>query len=146
MTVGWQPHKCPAFPLEVGSTNSLSSLLGTSSKVPPYESWESLTSQVFGTTSYFLRLPVFIVSAGTQGFCSFPSPNIRSCSPLPPTALPPCPYSLPSPSLTPSSLVIAFFSLPSGTEAYFLGHFSLLSLLNSVDYILCILYVFFLFL
>jgi hypothetical protein len=40
-------------------------------------------------------------------------------------------------SLPPSSLVIAFFSLPSGTEASSLEHFSLLTFLSSVD---CILY------
>jgi hypothetical protein len=37
--------------------------------------------------------------------------------------------------------VIAFFSVPSGTEPSSLGHFSLLSLLNSVNSILYILYV-----
>jgi hypothetical protein len=36
--------------------------------------------------------------------------------------------------------VPVFFSLPSGTEASLLGHFSLLSFLNSVDCILGILY------
>jgi hypothetical protein len=39
---------CPVFLLEVGSISSLSLLSGISSKVPPYESWESLTSQVSG--------------------------------------------------------------------------------------------------
>ena len=52
-------------------------------------------------------------------------------------------HSLPSSSLPPFLLVIAFFSLPSGTEASSLGHFSLLSLLNSVDCILCTLNGFF---
>jgi hypothetical protein len=37
--------------------------------------------------------------------------------------------------------VIAFFSLPSGTEVSSLGHFSLLSFLSSVDCILVILHV-----
>ena len=67
VTVGWQPHSstwCPVFLLGVYSTSSLSPLLGISSKVPPFESWESLTSQVSGAfysileTSYFLSLPI----------------------------------------------------------------------------------------
>jgi hypothetical protein len=61
---------------------------------------------------------------------------------FPPNSLPPSPSFLP-----PSSLMIAFFSPPGGTEASLFGHFSLLSLLNSVDYILCMfffLYFFFL--
>jgi hypothetical protein len=37
--------------------------------------------------------------------------------------------------------VIALFSLPSGTEASSLGHFSLLNFLSSVDCILGIIYV-----
>jgi hypothetical protein len=41
--------------------------------------------------------------------------------------------------------MIPFFSLLSGTEVSLLGHFSLLSLLNSVDCILCILYAFWFF-
>jgi hypothetical protein len=41
-------------------------------------------------TSYFLRLPVSILSAGPQGFSPFPSPNTRSGSPLLP--LPPPEY------------------------------------------------------
>jgi hypothetical protein len=53
----------------VGSISSLSLLLGISSKVPPCESWESFTSQISGAfwgealTSYFLRFPVYILSA-----------------------------------------------------------------------------------
>jgi hypothetical protein len=43
-------------------------------------------------------------------------------------------------SLLPSPLVIAFFSLPSGTEASSLGPFSLLNFLSSVECILGILY------
>jgi hypothetical protein len=61
----------PVFLLEVGSINSLSLPSGISSKVPPYESWKSLTSQVSGAfwggsppTSYFLRFSVYILSAG----------------------------------------------------------------------------------
>ena len=60
---------CPVFLLEVGFISLLSLLLGTASKVPPFGSWESLTSQISGafwrgpTTSY---LPVSILSAGPQ--------------------------------------------------------------------------------
>ena len=84
---------CPVFLLEVGSTNSLSPLLAITSRVSPFEFSESLTSQVSGTfwrvppTSYLLRLPVFILSAGLQGFSPFPSPNTRSGSLLPPLPL-----------------------------------------------------------
>ena len=51
LTVGWQPHLstwCPVSPLEEDSTSSLSPLQGISSRVPPFESWESFTSQVCG--------------------------------------------------------------------------------------------------
>ena len=78
---------------------------------------------------YFLRLPVSILSAGPQGFSPFPLPNTRSGSLYP--QLPPTPSTFPHKSLPPSPLVIAFFFLPSGTEASSLGHFSMLSLLNS---------------
>jgi hypothetical protein len=70
---------CPVFLLEVGSISSLSLLFGISSKLPPCESWESLTSQVSGAfwrvppTSYFLKLPVYSLSAGPQDFSPFPS-------------------------------------------------------------------------
>ena len=68
----------------MGSLSSLSLLSGISSKVPPFESWESLTSQVSGAfwgippTSYFLRLPVYILSAGPQGFSPFPYSAIKN--------------------------------------------------------------------
>jgi hypothetical protein len=96
---------CPVFLLEVGSIRSLSLLLGISSKVPPFESWESLTSQVIGAfwmvspTSYLPRFPVSILSAGPQGFSPFPSPNSRSGSSLLPA---PQPLSPPVPPLLPS--------------------------------------------
>ena len=122
---------------------------GDSFNVPPFESWESLTSQVSGAfwkvppTSYLLRLPVSILSAGPQGFSPFSSPNTRSGSRLPLTSPP---FSTCPPrslhSRLPPPLVIAFFFLPSGTDASSIGHFSLLSFLSSVDSILGILYDF----
>jgi hypothetical protein len=124
---------CPVFLLEVVSITSLSLLSDISSKVPHFDSWESLTSQVLGAfwtvppTSYFLRLPVSILSVGPRSFSPFPSPNTRSASPL---------LLTPHPIHFPSALVIAFFSLPSRAEVSSLGHFSLLSLLSllsSVD-------------
>jgi hypothetical protein len=64
------------------------------------------------TTSYFLRLPVYILSAGPQGFSPFPSTNTRSGSPIPHTSPhPPCPLSILGSSFPTSSLVIAFLSL-----------------------------------
>ena len=84
---------------------------------------------------YLPRLPVAILSAGPQGFSPFPSHNTRSGSPL---ASHPHPFTVLS-QAPPSQLVIAFFSLPSGTEASSLGPFSLLTFLSSVDCILGIL-------
>ena len=94
-----------SFPLSPGSLLSHRSLGGSSN----------------------LRFSVYILSAGPQGFSPFSSPNTRSGYPLP---FPPPTF--PPRSLPPSSLVIAFFSFPSGTEVSSVGHFSLLSLLNSV--------------
>jgi hypothetical protein len=139
----------PVFLLEVGSISSLSLLLNISSNVPPFESRESLTSQVSGT---FWRLtlpnllspkvacfPSFCWHSVLQSF-SLTQYQIRFHSP--PPFPPPRPLSLTCPSLPPSPLMIAFFSLPSGTEASSLGHFSLLTFMSSVDYILNILYFF----
>jgi hypothetical protein len=106
---------CPVFLLEVGSISSLSPLLGISSKVPPFESWDTLTSQVSGAfcggwsgvgRSYFLRLPVYILSAGPPGFSPFPSHNTRSGTLLsyPTSAIPPPP---------PRSLPLSGPSLPT---------------------------------
>jgi hypothetical protein len=134
---------CPLFLVEVGSVSSLSLLSGISSKIPLCEFWDSLTSQVSGvlwmvpTTSYFLRLPVYILSAGPQGFSRFPSPSTRSGTPHSHS------HSLPSPSLLPT--YDCCLLSPKCDWAYSLGYFSLLSLLNSVDCILCILYVLFCF-
>jgi hypothetical protein len=135
---------CTIFLLEVGSTGFLSLLLDISSKVPIHSLCVLGVSNLRGLwcipggspkPPYFLRLPVSILSAGPQVFSPFLSPNIRSGSNAPfspvyfPSQVPP---SLP-PSLPPSPFVIAFFSLPSGTEASSLGHFSLLTFLSSVN-------------
>jgi hypothetical protein len=99
---------CSVLVLDLGFVSSLFLLSGISSKVPPYETWESFTSQVSGAfwwvplTSYFRRLPVCILSAGLQGFSPFSSLNTRSGSPPPDTHCHhhhPCPLSLPSPSI-----------------------------------------------
>jgi hypothetical protein len=93
---------CTIF-LLVGCISSISILSGTSYKVPPFESWECLISQVPGViwsvppTSYLQRFPVSNLSAGPQSFSPFPSLNTRSGSPL--TLL--IPLSLPGPSLLP---------------------------------------------
>jgi hypothetical protein len=116
MTVGCPSSLiwCPVFLLEVGSLTSLSLLLGISSKVPPFESWETLTSQVSGAFcrvppySYFPRLHVSILSAGPPGFSNFPSPNTKSGSTLPPPF--PHPLSLSGRSLPP---YMWFLSSPS---------------------------------
>ena len=84
-------------------------------------------------------LPVSILSA-CQGFSHFLSPNARSGFTLTSPLFPP--FTFPPKSLPPSPLVIAFFSLSSGTEASLLGHFSLFTFLSSMYYILGIVYIF----
>jgi hypothetical protein len=139
---------CPVFLLEVGSISSLSYCqafylrshpLIPESLLPPRSLVHSGGSP---QAPYFLWLPVSILSAGPQRFSPFPSPNTRSGSPLPPP--PHAPFTFSSRSHPPSPLVIAFFSLPSGTEASSLEHFSFFTFLSSVDCILGILYLFWL--
>ena len=97
LTVGWQLHPstwCHVFLLEVDSTSCLSLILGISSKVPPFESWESLTSQVSRGFSYLLPPEVEFLSVDPHSstlvlsipdhVSLFPFP-----SPLPPSSLPP---------------------------------------------------------
>jgi hypothetical protein len=88
----------------------------------------------------FPEVAIYILSADPQGFSSFPLSNTRSGFPLPLDCPPPSTF--PLRSLSPSQLVIAFFSLPSGTELSSFGHFSLLSFVRSVNCIWCILYFF----
>jgi hypothetical protein len=90
---------CPVFLLEVGSINSLFPLSGISSKVLPFEFWESFTSQVSGAfwrvppTSYLPSLPVYILSVGPQA-------SVLFSHPIPDQV----PLSLPSPALFPSQV------------------------------------------
>jgi hypothetical protein len=138
--------------MEVGSINSFLPTVGHFIKDPPYESWDSLTSQVSGAfwenpppNLQFPEVACLHSFWWLSGFQSFSLTQYQIRFPLSPT-VPPPPHThpLPSSSLTPSPLVIAFFiPLPSETEASSLGPFSLLSLFNSVDCILCILYKFF---
>jgi hypothetical protein len=110
----------------------------------PLSRWESLTLQVSGTfwrvppASYFPSLPLSILSVGPQGFSSFldPIPNHVPFFPFPPHS----PF--PPRSLSPSLLLIAFFSLPSSTEVSLLGPFSLLTFLSPMHCIVGILYFF----
>ena len=126
------------------STSSLSPLYGISSKVPALSSQSFTLSglwYILGSppTSYLLRLPVFILSAGPQGFIPIPPsipnhvPFFPSMSPFLPTQIPPTPTPTPAP-------VIAFFSLPHGIVASSLRPFGLLAFLSCVDCILGILY------
>ena len=106
---GWHPSSSfdAVFLLEVGSISSFSLLSDISFMLPPFEFWESLTSQVSGTfwrvppTSYLLRLLISVLSTGSQSFSPFSSLNTRSGSPLPPTPSMPCLLSLPELSLPP---------------------------------------------
>jgi hypothetical protein len=133
--------------LEVGSISSLFLLSGISFKVSPFVSRESLTSQVSGT---FWRVPQPSISQG----CLFPffllalrasvlfPHKITDQIPLFPLIPPPIHF--PPRSLPPSPLVIAFFSLTSGTKASSLGHFSLLNfwVLWIVSWVFCIFLLF----
>jgi hypothetical protein len=108
---------CPVFLLEVGSISSLFLLSDISSKVPFFESWESLTLQVSGE---FWRIPrpqppiswgclfLFFLLA-FRASVLFPHPISDQ------VAL--SPSSLPSPIPHHSPLLIAFFYLPNRTEA-----------------------------
>ena len=141
----------PVFLLQVGSISSLSLLSGISSTVPPFESWQSLTSQFSGAfwkispTSYLLRLSVFILSAGLRASFLLPRsipdqvPLSFTLHPLDTNTFPPRCF----PFFPPSPLVVAFFSLPSGTEASSLGHFSLLASVSFFKYLMFLLYRFF---
>ena len=86
---------CPVFLLEVGSISSLSLLLGISSKVPPFESWESFTSQVSGTL-WGCLFPFFLLALRASVVFPHPIPDHVPLSP------PPTPSTLlPGPSLPP---------------------------------------------
>jgi hypothetical protein len=125
---------CHFFLLGVGSISSPFLLLSVLSMVPPYESWESLTFQVFGAfrgsppPNLLFPEVACLHSFCSQGFSPFPSSNTRLGSPLPPTV----PVHFPPKSLPHSLLVIAFFSLPSGTGDILTWELQVLSLLNSV--------------
>jgi hypothetical protein len=103
---------CPVFLLEVGSISSLSLLSGISFKVPPFESWESLTSQVYGELwgvppnllfPEFACLHAFCWTSGLQ-FFSLTQYQIMFCSPSH-CLHPPNQLSLPNPSLSPHFLL-----------------------------------------
>ena len=102
---------------------------------------ESLTSQVSGAfqgileTSYFLSLPISIISAGPQDFSLFPLSNTRSES-IPHST----PFHFPSHVLLSLPTCGCFLLPPNQDRGFFIGYFSLLSSLSSVDCILCILY------
>ena len=133
----------PVFLLEVVSISSLSLLSDISSKVPPFKSQESLTSQVSGV---FWRVPppillplefsFFLVALRASVIFPYLIPNwvllLHLLTTCPPRSLPASPF------------VIVFFSFPSGTEASLLGTFSLYIFLSSVDSSLGILHFFFL--
>jgi hypothetical protein len=140
LNVGWQPHPstwCTVFLLEVVSTSSLSPLLDISSKVPPSESWESLTSQVSDTLVHSGGSP-HLLSPEVVYFYSFCWPlGLHSWSSQY-LVMFPLPFTVPSPTKIPPSLPLPsfFFSFPSGIEASSLGPFGLLTFLSSVDCVL----------
>ena len=80
--------------------------------------------------------PFFLLVLRASVLFTHPIPDEVPLSPQPPSL-----WTFPSRSLPPSPLVIAFFSLPSGTGASSLWPFSFfLSFLSFVDTILSILY------
>jgi hypothetical protein len=137
---------CPVFLLGVGSVSSLSLLWGISSKVL----WVLSVSDLPGLwcilgvgvslqppISWGCLFPFFLLAL--RALVLFPH-TMPDQVPFSPST--PFPVHFPT-QVPPSPVVVAFFSLPSGTEAASLGHLSLLSFLSSVDYILDILYFFF---
>ena len=148
--MGWQPHpsldalsSCWRWALQVPSPHCrafhLRSLpLSPESLSPPRSLVHSGGSpQPFTSQGYLF--PFFLLAL--RASVLFPHP-IAGQVPLSSPHFSPTPSTFPPRSLPPSPLVIAFFSLPSGTEASSLGHFSLLTL-SSVDCIFGILYFFF---
>ena len=97
---------CPVFLLKVDSVSSLFRLSGILSKVPPFESWESLTSLVSGA---FWRIPQPPMSWGCpfpfflMALRTFPPSNTIS-GPSPHYLPQPHAFSLPVPSFPPSRL------------------------------------------
>jgi hypothetical protein len=81
--------------------------------------------------------PLFLLALRASFLFPHPVPYQVSISPL---ITPPSTFHLKS--LLPSPLMVALFSLPSGTGLSLLGHFSLLTFSSSVACILCILYFF----
>ena len=114
---------CPIFLLEVGSISSLFLLSGISSKIPPFESWETLTFQDSGA---FWRAPPHLLFPEVACFHSFCWPSglqffsliqYQTRFPFLLLRLPLHPVHFPSQVPSSLPLVISFFSLPSGTEA-----------------------------
>ena len=113
------------FMLEVGSISSYSLLYIISSIVPPFQCWESLTSQVSGELWVVPKNPLFPESACLHSFfwplgfqsVSLTQYQIRIPLPLNSTLSPFLPRSLP-----PSPQVISFFYVPRGNEASSFGH------------------------
>jgi hypothetical protein len=132
----------PVFMLEVGSISSLFLLSSISSKVSSL--WVLRVSHLPGLWCILGSNPQSPVSRGYlfpffmlafRPSASFPLPIPDQVPPSLLFYLHPLSPPDPSPSLHPSlfnylPLVIALFSLPSGTEASSLGHFSLLTLLR----------------
>jgi hypothetical protein len=106
---------CPVFLLEVGSISFLSLLSGISPKVPPFEFWEALTSQISVHSGEFPQPPIswgclftlFLLSLGASVL--FPHP-ISGHIPLSPNSIPLLFISLPGPSLPPHLWLISSLS------------------------------------
>jgi hypothetical protein len=144
VTVGWQPHpsldvlsSCGWWALQVSSPYYWVFHLRSLPLIP--ESLSPPRSLVHsGMYPNLLSPQVACCLLALRASALFPHtiPDQVPVSPhLPPTSTPI--------SLPPSPLLISFFSLPSGAVASSLRHFSLLTFLSSVDYILGILYFFF---
>ena len=117
VTVGWQPHPSLHVLSSCCSISSLSLLSGILSKVPPFESWESLTSQFSAAFSgrgcpqppifWSCLFTFFLLHPRTSVLFLHPILDHMSLS----VQFPP-PIHYPS-EVPPSSLVTAFFSLLS---------------------------------
>ena len=117
------PYLMPCLSAGSGLYNFPLPNVGYYSKVPPFDFWESLTSQV-SRTFWSVPLPPTSKVACFHSLCWLA--GLQSCSPhliLDLVSLFPSLSPSPTRSLPPFPL-IAFFSLPSGIEASSFGPFS----------------------
>ena len=113
---------CPVFLLEMGSISSFSLFSSISSKVPPYESWESLTSKVSGA----FWVPPYLLFPGVACFHSFWWPSVLQ-------SFPPTQYQI----RFPSNFVISLTDVTISSIGY-----SMPEILSFISFILLVILAF----